>query len=927
MSTPARQDTSRTGENGSGPGGANPSDTETNADGGAHQSEAEGGMDQHGDGEEDPEDGNQEGGGANTNVLEYLKRNTHTKAVEMFEKKKLEEEQAQGTSGSATANVSMTPADTSSRSQLPPDTTKPSIPKSSNITPAMPSTSTSSTQQRLVPTPGEGLPAKDLIKRNLPQAQASSASTSAYYLTPEFMAQAEDVINRHKAGAQAGAAATNSSIAQAVITSGGGGGAAAAGAQGMFGAQGVLLDSTDRIMGYVKLRQWVEAGLEGWKPELREILYPVFVHTFLDLIDSDLTQAAREFFARHMKFHETLHYVDLLQLKNVTSSAHLIVNPLVVRFRRNMYTVNLSRGSFGLLIGWLSDLGLEAIWDVSKDASRYKEAVRTIINQRLKLKVADSATPLSVSVIRENGFIDLVIPSQANATDDAPRTQSAPSTEEFNKANKGIVLGTKVISEKLQEHVDFEIKRLAKEGKVPGAEEEAEMEKEEKEKNDDADNDGDVEMRDATGVPDTEASSKAGKSIQQSASDKEVKEDNTGDEELIQPQYKNLVGPTTGGMFSPIDVQKELRAVADRRKRIKLGRMTRLGDDYGVSGYAKPSLPSVCAYTVFDNGEGTTSTAISQDATYMAAGSAESCIRLWNLRGQGLKTKPLQQDDGDEQEMNDHTNGEGEDAPTVRKLIGHSGPVYSLSFDPLGGSVAPPQHLLSSSQDGSVRLWGIETYKNLVVYKGHTDPVWAVEWGPLGAYFATASRDRTARLWVTDRVTPLRMFAGHLSDVDCLKFHPNSLYLATGSSDKTCRLWDVQRGECVRVFLGHNDAVDCLAISPDGRYLASASQDLTIKLWDMLHGQEIKTMSGHTQPITSLSFSAESSTLVSGGLDCTVRVWDVKTSGGLKKSLSNGINGALTGMEAPERTKRTPITTAQFTPRNLCLVAGTYVED
>jgi transcription initiation factor TFIID subunit 5 len=69
----------------------------------------------------------------------------------------------------------------------------------------------------------------------------------------------------------------------------------------------------------------------------------------------------------------------------------------------------------------------------------------------------------------------------------------------------------------------------------------------------------------------------------------------------------------------------------------------------------------------------------------------------------------------------------------------------------------------------------------------------------------------------------------------------------------------------------------------------------------MLHGQEIKTMSGHTQPITSLSFSAESSTLVSGGLDCTVRVWDVKTSGGLKKSLSNGINGALTGMEASER--------------------------
>jgi WD40 repeat protein len=102
----------------------------------------------------------------------------------------------------------------------------------------------------------------------------------------------------------------------------------------------------------------------------------------------------------------------------------------------------------------------------------------------------------------------------------------------------------------------------------------------------------------------------------------------------------------------------------------------------------------------------------------------------------------------------------------VRKLVGHSGPVYSLAFDPIAGSAYAPSHLLSSSQDGTVRLWSTDTFKNLAVYKGHADPVWAVEWGPYGAQFATASRDRTARLWITDRVAPVRMFAGHLSDVD-----------------------------------------------------------------------------------------------------------------------------------------------------------------
>jgi transcription initiation factor TFIID subunit 5 len=183
----------------------------------------------------------------------------------------------------------------------------------------------------------------------------------------------------------------------------------------------------------------------------------------------------------------------------------------------------------------------------------------------------------------------------------------------------------------------------------------------------------------------------------------------------------------------------------------------------------------------------------------------------------------------------------------MRKLIGHSAPVYGLSFSPSAGSAAPPRHLLSASGDGTVRLWSMDTYSALVAYKGHQDPVWDVEWGPGGVYFASGGRDRTARLWVAERTSALRMFVGHLGDVDvspwpvlpsrsiweadlvplpfsqCLKFHPNSLYLATGSSDRTCRLWDIQRGACVRLFVGHHDnAVSTVAISPDGRYLASA---------------------------------------------------------------------------------------------------------
>ena len=47
-------------------------------------------------------------------------------------------------------------------------------------------------------------------------------------------------------------------------------------------------------------------------------------------------------------------------------------------------------------------------------------------------------------------------------------------------------------------------------------------------------------------------------------------------------------------------------------------------------------------------------------------------------------------------------------APQTRKLIAHSGPVYSLSFDPVPGPASPPRYLLSCSSDTTIRLWSLE---------------------------------------------------------------------------------------------------------------------------------------------------------------------------------------------------------------------------
>ncbi|KAL7326286.1 Transcription initiation factor TFIID subunit 5 [Mucor circinelloides] len=371
--------------------------------------------------------------------------------------------------------------------------------------------------------------------------------------------------------------------------------------------------------------------------------------------------------------------------------------------------------------------------------------------------------------------------------------------------------------------------------------------------------------------------------------------------------------------YRSTDIQAELDTLSDLRKQVSQG---------------SAALPSVCIYTFHNTHDMLNCLTISDDTTLVAGGFSESFIKVWSLQGKKLLSKSEKE--------------QGQPGTTCKKLIGHAGPVYGVSFS------HDNQYLISCSEDQTVRLWSLDTYTNLVCYKSHNYPIWDVNFGPHGFYFATASHDKTARLWSCDHVNPLRIFAGHLSDVNTVRFHPNSKYVVTGSSDNTARLWDVQRGTCVRVFTGHTGSVHAVAVSPNGRLMASGGEDHSIILWDLGSGKKLKSMTGHTGFIYTVCFNSESTVLVSGGADGTVRAWDVKMgtpyehnhdSPDPKRNKPNGkqqndkkeMEKAKTTTDMSKRkkgsiesndhlsafhTKHTPVYTVQFTQRNLCLAAG-----
>ncbi|XP_075791666.1 transcription initiation factor TFIID subunit 5 isoform X2 [Pelodiscus sinensis] len=167
----------------------------------------------------------------------------------------------------------------------------------------------------------------------------------------------------------------------------------------------------------------------------------------------------------------------------------------------------------------------------------------------------------------------------------------------------------------------------------------------------------------------------------------------------------------------------------------------RLGPEY---------LPSICFYTFLNAYQGLTAVDTTDDSSMIVGGFADSTVRVWSVTPKKLRSVKSaadlslidkESDDVLERIMDERT------ASELKILYGHSGPVYGTSFSP------DRNYLLSCSEDGTVRLWSLQTFTCLVGYKGHNYPVWDTQFSPYGYYFVSGGHDRVARLGRQDCTT------------------------------------------------------------------------------------------------------------------------------------------------------------------------------
>ncbi|GAA5898195.1 F-box/WD repeat-containing protein [Sporobolomyces salmoneus] len=139
------------------------------------------------------------------------------------------------------------------------------------------------------------------------------------------------------------------------------------------------------------------------------------------------------------------------------------------------------------------------------------------------------------------------------------------------------------------------------------------------------------------------------------------------------------------------------------------------------------------------------------------------------------------------------------------------------------------------------------------VLSGHTDSITCLQVAedlphPAFPVLMTGSWDRSVRIWNLETGKEVGVLRGHTRGVRALRF--DATKLVTGSMDSTLKIWNWRTGECMRTLRGHRDAVICLTY--DRQLLVSGSGDSTIRVWDFGTG-EVYTLRGHSEWVNSVA--------------------------------------------------------------------------
>lgn len=533
---------------------------------------------------------------------------------------------------------------------------------------------------------------------------------------------------------------------------------------------------------YCELRDWVDASLDIYKPQLRAVLYPLLIHCFLEMVRRDRWKDARSFLQKCAPDltntpadESAVRRSELQSLSSIASPQHVEENETARLYLLYRYEIFLSHYAFELLVSYLADDMRRAV-------------LLRILNQRCRIRVdapVDGSTFAAGGLFREdaNGrrhAVGLVTEEEKPLTEIIwgrlrPEMYTISDEEAVSKirakANSDKKGGDKSKTESVK-----------KDSGIGEEEEEASVQE-----------DGTISRsriplkRYRVGAPglETIADRKARARLRVADSVNGIRKDLA----ILFYTFTNTKNDGLNCSAVTEDGASIAAGFSDSTVRVWDARAT------GTAGSDAGGLEGKAIRLIGHSGP-VYGVDWSKCGKFLLSAAEDGHVRLWNAT---MKT----------------------DLVAYR---GHNFPVWDVRFSPLD------HYFATASHDRTARIWSTERIYPLRILAGHFADVDAVQWHPNINYLATASSDRTVRLWDIRDGTCTRIFHSS-APVHALAFAPDGRTLASAGDSAVIDIWDLVKGTRRRSLNGHRSTVWSLDYSRDGAVLASAGADWRVCTW------------------------------------------------------------------------------------------------
>jgi len=227
--------------------------------------------------------------------------------------------------------------------------------------------------------------------------------------------------------------------------------------------------------------------------------------------------------------------------------------------------------------------------------------------------------------------------------------------------------------------------------------------------------------------------------------------------------------------------------------------------------------PSICLWDtktgtavgepLYGHRDGVTAVEFSPNVKWLASGSEDDTVRIWDVRTRRVSA------------------------------------IYPLICDGMSSGIAfslDGLFLVAGDGAGRIHLWhagtgGVVCEPLRVVAKADDSCIDSIRFSPDGLSIACQTGDGCIRIWdFAKRQQVLLIESQPDSELSgSLAYSPDDRLIGCGSIDGIVCLWDAATGAPSATLSGHGGMVSDVTFTPDGQYIVSCSDDETIRVWDV----------------------------------------------------------------------------------------------